>query len=285
MRIAHLILAHKAPAQLDRLIRALAHPQADTYIHLDQKSNYQDFAHAALLSNVYFTKVRLNVKWGGYSLTLAALEGMREILNTGLVYDFINLLSGEDYPIKPANIIHAFLEQHKGHSFLEYDVQGSTWWQANESRFNQYHSTEFSFRGRYILQRLVNAIMPRRQPPFPVLYGGNMGGWYTISRECAVYILIFLDARPELQRFFYFTWGSDEFLIPTIIMNSTFRDSVINNNLRYIDWSSGETSPKILTINDLCKIKHSGRLYARKFNLEIDSMVLDRLDISYNSCT
>jgi hypothetical protein len=36
MKIAHLILAHKAPAQLERLMRALSHPQADIFIHLDK---------------------------------------------------------------------------------------------------------------------------------------------------------------------------------------------------------------------------------------------------------
>lgn len=278
MRLAHLILAHKAPAQLARLVQALAHPQADIYIHLDRKTNYQNFAHLAALPNVQFTQVRLDVKWGGYSLTLASIEGMREILRTGLPYDFINLLSGEDYPIKPVAAIHAFLEQRRGHSFLEYEAQGSAWWQANASHFNQYHFTELAFRGRYALQRLVNALLPRRQAPLPMLYGGNMGGWYTLSGECAAYVVAFLDARPKLQRFFRFTWGSDEFVVQSIVLNSPLAPTVINNNVRFIDWSGGGHSPKTLTLADLPALQASPRFYARKFDADREAAVLDCLD-------
>ncbi|GAB3588535.1 core-2/I-branching beta-1,6-N-acetylglucosaminyltransferase family protein [Hymenobacter daeguensis] len=281
MRIAHLILAHKAPAQLARLVQALAHPQADLYIHLDQKTDYQPFAHLAALPNVQFTQVRLDVKWGGYSLTQASLEGMREILHTGRPYDFINLLSGEDYPIKPVAAIHAFLARHLGHSFLEYEAQGSAWWQANASHFDRYHFTELSFRGRYALQRVLNALLPRRRPPLPVLYGGNMGGWYTLSRECAAYVLGFLDARPRLQRFFRYTWGSDEFVVQSIVLNSPLAPTVINNNLRYIDWSGGGHSPKTFTPADLPALQASARLYARKFDAQQGAAVLEALDQSF----
>jgi hypothetical protein len=281
MRIAHLILAHKAPAQLARLVQALAHPQADVFVHLDKKADYQAFAHLADLPNVGFTRIRLDVKWGGYSLTLAAIEGMREILRTNQPYDFINLLSGEDYPIKPAAAIHAFWEQHRGQSFLEYEAQGSAWWQANESHFNQYHFTEFAFRGRYLVQRLLNALLPRRRAPFPKLYGGNMGGWYTLSRECAAYVVDYLDARPKLQRFFRFTWGSDEFVVHSIVLNSPLAPTVVNNNLRFIDWSGGGHSPKVLTLPDLPALQASARLYARKFDASQDAAVLEQLDLSF----
>jgi hypothetical protein len=278
MRVAHLILAHKAPAQLERLINALAHPQADVYIHLDKKSDFQKFAHLVTRPNVWFTRVRLDVKWGGYSLTQASLEGMREILGTSRPYDFINLLSGEDYPIKPAPAIHAFLARHVGHSFLEYEAQGSAWWQANASRFSYYHFTEFSFRGRYVLQRVLKALLPRRRPPLPVLYGGNMGGWYTLSRECAAHVLAVLDAQPRLPRFFRFTWGSDEFVVQSIVLNSPLAPTVINNNQRFIDWSGGGHSPKVLTTADLPALLASPRLYARKFDARQDAAVLDELD-------
>jgi len=282
MRVAHLILAHKAPAQLERLLRALAHPQADSYIHLDKKADFQAFAYLAALPNVHFIQHRLDVKWGGYSLTLAALESMREILRSApTAYDFINLLSGEDYPIKSAAAIHAFWEQQRGHSFLEYEAEGSAWWQANESHATRYHFTEFSFRGRYVIERCLNALLPRRRPPLPALYGGNMGGWYTLSRECAAYVIGYLDAHPKLRRYAYFTWGSDEFLVHSIVLNSPLAPTVINNNQRYIDWSGGGHSPKIFTVADLPALLASARLYARKFDASRDSAVLDQLDHSF----
>ena len=278
MRIAHLILAHKAPAQLARLLRALAHPEADVYIHLDKKADFAAFRHLAELPNVRFIRQRLDVKWGGYSLTLAALESMREILQTEKPYDFINLLSGEDYPIKPGAAIHTFWAQHLGHSFLEYEPEGSAWWRANESHATRYHFTEFSFRGRYVLEWALNAVLPRRRPPLPALYGGNMGGWYTLSRACAAYVVGYLDAHPRLRRYARLTWGSDEFLVHSIVLNSPLAPTVINNNQRYIDWSGGGHSPKVLTLPDLPALLASPRLYARKFDAGRAAEVLDALD-------
>jgi len=277
MKIAHLILAHKAPDQLERLLRALAHPQADVFVHLDRKTDSRPFAALAQLPNVRFIQRRLDVKWGGYSLAQAAFEGMRDILQLSDNYQFINLLSGEDYPIKPVAAIHQFLEEHAGRSFVEYEPDGSAWWQANRSRVAQYHLTEMAFPGRYAAQRVLNGLLPARKPPLPTLYGGNMGGWYALSREAAAYVVAFVDAHPKLRRFARFSWGSDEFLVQSILLNSPLAGTVANDNLRYIDWSEGGSSPKTLTSADLPALQASSRLFARKFDSRRDD-VLDQLD-------
>lgn len=279
MRIAHLILAHKAPAQLERLLRALAHPEATSFIHLDKKVDQQPFASLAALPGVHFIRHRLDVKWGGFSLTRAALEGMREILQAPVPYDFINLISGEDYPIKSVAAIHDFLRRHVGRSFLEYYASGSAWWQANEVRVSRYHLTELRFPGQYVVQQLLNRLLPPRKfPLFSTLYGGNMGGWYTLSRECAAYVIEFLDAQPRLRRFARLSWGSDEFLVHTILLNSPLASTITNDNLRYIDWSAGGSSPRTLTSHDLAALAASPKLFARKFDSQRDSAVLDQLD-------
>lgn len=282
MNIAHLILAHKSPAQLERLVQALAHPQAQIFIHLDRKANFQPYARLAELPHVQFTRYRLDVKWGGYSLTRAALEGMREILQAPVAYDFINLLSGEDYPIKPVETIHAYLAQRVGTSFLAYQPDSTAWWWANESRVSRYHLTDFRFRGRYIVQRWLNRWLPARQAPFALLNGDNTGGWYTISQRCAAYVVEFMDAHPRLRRYARYTWGSDEFLVHSILLNSPLAASIVNDNLRYIDWSGGGSSPKFLTRDDLPALLASPQLYARKFDLSHDPLVLNQLDLANN---
>ena len=75
-----------------------------------------------------------------------------------------------------------------------------------------------------------------------------------------------------------YTWGSDEFLIATIVMNSPFKDQVINNNLRCITWSDGIANPKVLTVSDLNLLKSSSKFYARKFDITIDTGILDEID-------
>ncbi len=279
MTIAHLILAHKSPTQLERLVQALAYSQDSVFIHLDLKTDYQPFAKLALLPNVHFIRRRLDVKWGGYSLTQAALEGMREILRAPVKYDFINLLSGEDYPIKPAAVIRDYLAQHIGSSFMAYQPDSTVWWHHNQRRITQYHFTDFRFRGRYFFQRLLNNLLPtRKAPPLSILNGDNTGGWYTLSPECAAYVIDFIDNHPKLRRFVKYTWGSDEFLLHSILLNSPLAPTIINNNLRYMNWTEGGSSPKVLTSDDLPAIQASPRLYARKFDLTLDASVLDKLD-------
>lgn len=284
MTIAHLILAHKAPAQLERLVRALTYRQDRIFIHLDLKTDYRPFAKLALLPNVQFIRHRIDVKWGGYSLTQAVLEGMREILRTPVKYDFINLLSGEDYPIKSPEFIHEYLSLHIGSSFMAYHSNGAIWWQKNQRRITQYHLTNFRFRGQYLVQQVLNRLLPARKSlPLSILNGDNTGGWYTISPSCAAYLINFVDTTPRLWRFAQFTWGSDEFLPHSILLNSPIASTIINNNLRYIDWSAGGSSPKVLTCDDLPAILASPQLYARKFNLDQDISLLDQLDLANNA--
>ena len=89
----------------------------------------------------------------------------------------------------------------------------------------------------------------------------------TLSIDCASYVAEFMNSNKKLRRFVRFTWGPDEFVIPTLVMNSKFRQTVVNDNFYYIDWSEGGANPKTLTVEDYAKMKHSGKLLARKFDI------------------
>jgi hypothetical protein len=110
------------------------------------------------------------------------------------------------------------------------------------------------------------------------LYGGPRAMCMTLSGECASYIVDFIESNKKLRQFFHFTWGPDEFLIPTLIMNSKFKLTVINNNFYYIDWSGGGDNPKILSADDYEKLISSDKMLARKFDIMHDRVILDLLD-------
>jgi hypothetical protein len=279
MRIAHLILAHKGPAQLARLLTALAHPDVDCFVHIDQKTDPTPFKFMRGWPGVFFPPTSLSVTWGGYSLTKVVLECAREILAHAPDYAFINVLSAQDYPLRPAAEVLAFLRQHRGQSFIECEPAGSAWWQANQRRVTRYYLTDFQFSGRYAVQRALNTLLPaRRFPLLGPLHGGPMGGWYTLSRAAAEYVVGFVDGHARLRRFARLTWGSDEFLVPTILLNSPLAASIHNDNLRYIDWSGGGFSPKTLTSGDFAALQASPKLWARKFDIDVDATILDQLD-------
>ena len=92
------------------------------------------------------------------------------------------------------------------------------------------------------------------------------------------YLLDFLESHPELDRFWRYTWGSDEFFIHTVMMNSSYKKDIIRESGRYIDWSQGGANPKILTKEDFEDLKNSDKLFARKFDMSIDTEILDLLD-------
>ncbi len=279
MRIAHLIMVHKNAGQVQRLIRALSHEHFDFYIHLDAAADIREYAHLQALPGVKFIEKRHSVRWASYSFVEAIVQSLREILASGSRYEFINLLSGQDYPIKPADTIYRFFAQHVGCSFLSFEPQESAWWQHAIERVEQYHTVYFRFKFQYKLQAFLNKVLPKRRFPLPyALYGGPLGSWWTLSTDCAAYLVEFLDQHAALRRFSHFTWGSDEFLPATILMNSPLKDKIVNNNYRYIDWSGGGANPKILTVADATALQRSYKLFARKFDTTQDADVLDVLD-------
>lgn len=125
----------------------------------------------------------------------------------------------------------------------------------------------------------MNFMLPERKfPGYQVLYGGPRATWWTMSVDAASYVTRTILNNKKLQRFCNFTWCPDEFLIPTVLMNSPFKETVINDSGRYIDWSLGGANPKILTANDFAQIVNSEKLYARKFDINVDTQILDMID-------
>ena len=280
MRIAHIIFAHKNPDQLERLINALNQPNFDIYIHIDKKIDIKPFVYLSTLSRVYLINNRKKCNWGGFGMIEAMISSIDQIQQSGIGYNFVNLLSGQDYPIKNADEIYDFFNQKIGHSFVSYDDSAETKWLKDATkRYRFYHFTDVNFKGKYILQNVVNTILGDRKFPKSLkMYGSNKSSWWTISYESAVYLSSYLKANRKLMRFFKFTWGSDEFVIATVLMNSVYKDKIINENYRYIDWSGGKAHPKILTIDDYDNLKKSDILFARKFDIKVDTDILDKID-------
>ena len=121
--------------------------------------------------------------------------------------------------------------------------------------------------------------MPHRKFPLDLtLYGSTNSSWWTLSAEAGQYLVDFINDNSKLKRFMKFTWGADEFLITTIIMNSPFKDRVINDNLRHIDWSFGGAHPKVFAKKDLSDLVNTNKYFARKFDIDVDKEILDLID-------
>ena len=282
MRIAHIILAHKNPKQLSRLIKRLSHSSFDFYIHLDKKNSLESFEFLGNLNNVSFIKNRIKCNWGGNSLSTGILSSLEEVVKSDHHYDFINLISGQDYPIESADDIYGYFKDKKGFNYISYDEdKNSNWSKLASRRYEKYHFTDFDFKAKYFFERIFNLLTPKRKFPSSFeVFGGSKATWWTITGECASDILIIYKENTKLQNFLKYCWGTDELIIPTLILNSKHKSKTINNNLRYIDWSEGNAHPKTLGIEDYDKIKSSNNLFARKFDLDFDHTILEKIDIS-----
>jgi hypothetical protein len=277
MRFACLIVTYTSPKQTKRLIDELNNGDFDFYVHVDKKLDLDTHKELFDYPNVYFIKDRIDIKWAGYTVVQASFNGIRQISESGKKYEFINLLSGQDYPLKSAGEISEFLKQHVGKQLIKHwDFE--TEWEEAFARIYKYHFTDAVFRGRYLVQRIINTLVRQRKVPTDMRFYGTSSTFWTLTPDCALYVLNYIKSQPKLNRFLKYTWGSDEFVFQTVIMNSPYKDSVINNNYRYIDWSGGGSHPKLLVTEDYEKIIATDNIIGRKFNIDVDENILDLID-------
>ena len=281
MRLAHLILAYHQPVQLERLVKRLVSGNADIYIQLDIKTNMDAFQHLASLQNVQFVKNRVNVTWGLYSMVEATIQGYQQILQSGVSYTHINLISGQDYPLKDAKTIEDFFFANPDKSFMKFKPIFEEWPESIR-RITKYDLGDYQFPLRYQLQGILNKIMPDREMPEGMKpYGFSQ--WMTITSDAAAYIVEYLDSHWKAKHFFKMTFCVDELIFQTILLNSPFKDSIVNDHLRVIKFIKGTYRPRTLLISDAAMLLASGKFFARKFVMEEDSAILDYLDSQANA--
>ena len=276
MKIAHLILAHKNPAQLERLIDALTHPAFDVYIHLDKKTDIAPFRYLADKQNVFFVANRAPVYWAGYGTIQATINGFRAILPNP-AYDYINVISAQDFPLTSAEHIYRHFAENQGAEFITCESIEDKWRDA-ATRVTRYHLINWRIPGKFKLEKWVNRFLGPRKFPIEGYKLVGRSNWFTLSRGAANYFLDFIGRHPEVRRFFRYVWGADEFIFATVLYNSTFKDS-IRESVIYVDWR-GQTKghPKVLTGKDLPEMLASGRLFARKMDMDVDSTLFDLLE-------
>src|SRR5437016_5458326 len=183
MKIAHLILAHKNPKQLERLIKALDHPSFDFYLHIDKKTDVGPFLYLINNTNVFLVRNRAKIYWAGYGTIQATLNGLREILPK--TYAYINVISAQDFPIKPAGYIYQYLMDRQGKEFITCESVDSEWPEA-AIRVTAWHFINWQIPGRHRLEKLLNKILPARKFPLDYKIVGR-ANWFTLTQAAAKY--------------------------------------------------------------------------------------------------
>ena len=271
---AYIIMAHQHPDQVVRLVRRLIGPGANIVLHVDkgaQASVYSEIVQTlAGTGGLHFLR-RRSTPWGTAGVIRATLDGLRFLFDEGLPFSHVFLLTGQDYPVVPASEIASFLDRNPGKSFLEWGrFPMEDWPGGGYGRIQHYwfHTRSRSF-----------CLRARRRLPFGLQPYGGSAQW-CLARECAASILSFLRSHEALMRFFEFACNPDEIFFQTIVLNSEFRDTAVNEPLTYVDWSrpSGRGHPATLTLGDYEAIRTASCLFARKFDVRVDPSILDLID-------
>jgi hypothetical protein len=272
VRSAYIISAYKNLGQVTRLVRRLHSDRASFLIHVDKKTD--DRAYETLVtslrsvSSVGFLE-RHTCHWGGFGHVRATLKGIDELDRQGIPFDYVILLTGQDYPIKPTSYIERFLESRAPSSFMAFSSLPSDSWspRGGLDRIEGWHVRLYG--------RRLSVPVKRRFPAGLRPYGG--GAYWCLRRECIEYVADFVARRPDVVSFFRHVDIPDEVFFQTILLNSELRDTIVNDNLRYIDWTRG-VRPAILGVRDLDALRSSPKLFARKFDVNQDETVLDLID-------
>ena len=276
MRVAHLIITYTNPLQTERMIKRMQHPDFDFYIHLDAKFPIDSHKFLLSIPNVYLIQNRMNVQWAGYSTMQAVFNAAKEIFASGISYDFVSLMSGQDYPIKSVDEMRSFYEARKGKLLMKYRAfEGE--WEEGMLRVNRYHMTDFKFRGQYFIERILNKLFPHRRTPKGMKFYGSSMFW-AISVEALKYVTDTIEYNHSLKQFFKFSWASDEFLFQTILLNSHLATEVVNENCHYYKHAPKTPSPKNLSLEDFEDIMASDRIFARKFIMDSDIDLMNKFD-------
>ena len=278
MKIGYIITAHTLPEHLVRLVRRLTSENARFFVHVDQRSPDEVFAEVKRELGGRPDVVLLPrhpVHWCSFGPVRAALEGVAALLASPERLDYGVVLTGQDYPLRSPAAIESTLADANGRSFITYRPSTGRFLE----RFTRWH-WHGTVRGRRarLPNRLVRVRVPRDLPAGLVPYNGS--AHWCLSRACLEHVA---SRDPALDDFFRWSACPDESFFQTILMSSPLADTLINDDLRYIDWSEGGPSPRVLTVYDLERMRRSPALFARKFDPRVDAEVLDALDAHIDS--
>ncbi len=258
MKQAILIVAHKNPEQLKRLI-GYFRGECEIYIHIDRRSEITRDEKEELrsLPGVKAVVSRYRVRWGGYSILRVEMLLLKLALKMGNA-GYFHLISGQDYPIRPLSEFIDFFSRTRETGFISCTHLPHPITDGNTFLRVQYFfpADLMDVRGkegrarmwRFVWWQKRHGLKRRLPDTFDHLYGGS--AWFSISRELAKYIVDYTRRHPRFYRRMRHTYIPEEIYIPTVILNSDHKRKVVwNDNLRNIFWINEglDDSPQNIT--------------------------------------
>lgn len=284
-KVAVLILCHKDFSLVERFINQFSEDYFDFFIHVDKKVT-QDIKFLEK-SNVYILCdcLRVDVKWGGIS----QVEAILNLLNEAMKNQYIKYLlaSGSDILIKNSLQLYDKIATNEHNYITLFEDKTGRFKKRNELFYFNFmlKNTFFSKAIKNIYMLLTGGkkrtfyIFKRK---FAQKYNFTFSyTWFCFSHSFVKYIFLFLQKNSTYKSDFRFSLNPDESFFATILINSPYKDS-IKNGLTYVDWSQKKRNPKILTIKDFETLMKSDFYLARKFDINVDLEIINKLTSMFN---
>lgn len=285
MRHAFVVLAHRQPWTLSRLLEQLDDERCEVLLHVDPRSpdlRPSDVSGVLRSARLHVLPPR-PVNWAGYSLVATTVRALAAAAR--LDVDYVHLLSGADLLLRPFPELDAFVAAHQGREFIDFAPHHYAFARYKAAHVHPLVDTRPFRRSRAV--RALNHGVARVQQAARLtrtstpLYHGS--AFFSITCELAAELG---RREQEIARRFRWTLAADEVFVQTLAIELGVRDRVhrfeepMVGNLRLIDWARREgNSPRTFTSHDteLLLAPPEGVFFARKFDETVDPQVIERV--------
>ena len=270
-------------------------PDRHFYIHINQRTIFADdnSAYQQLIAHPQITliKDRIPVRWGSFLAVEAHIALLKAALQDKKA-DYLHLISGECLPVKSPVAFNAYLEANAGRQYISHmrmplsRKSGEGW---GPNRIDKYHFYEYfdpraknlkDVMARYLNQalRITQRVLKkagiyRRYPAsLPPVYVGST--WWTLTQECCEWCLKYVIENPAFIQRFRFTQYPEEMFFHTMLMGSPFKEQLVNNNLRFIEFANPvRPHATAVTMEHMPALAAPDMLIARKFTKESAELI------------
>lgn len=294
IRIVYVLTVNgRAVRQVKRLIKQLYDGRNYFYIHVDSRQDYLyrelKPLEAIFPNNIHVTPRRWAPIWGGASLLSVLLGCMSDLLHnlTDWKWDFFINLSETDYPLKSASALTKFLMKNPGRNFIK--SHGFELDQFIKKQGLSWTFLECEFRMWRIGRRML---------PMGIDFDGG-SDYVCFNREFVQFLIDSSGTDPlliGLKPIFQNSIMTTESYFHTVLRNSKFCPSYVNNDLHLVNWHSDRSCnceqtkstadwcgcrPTALLPQDMDRINNTLKgdvFFARKLVPSISLSILNTID-------
>jgi len=274
--VAVLVLSHRAPAQVARLVSRLQSGR-DTFVAVHHDPNGEPLQLPAS-STMALIPDPVPCPWGQMGILVAIRKSLAWLRSNVPGLSWVLIISGQDYPIRTVASIEDELATAPCDAFLRHlRVDGDP--------ADDVHRWQATVRRRYLYRwrppgtvRSIPLPWQRRHPFHDgfKLYAGEQ--WVNLSAR-AVDKALDSPLNVPLWRYLRRVANADEAWLGTVLLNGEPELVVVNDRRRYIRWpGGGVTHPAVLGPADLPALRESDAFFARKVELAAWPEAFDTLD-------